>query len=177
MSGQGFLTKFNSYIKSQGNIDWRVAAHPYNAVLTNPCAWTGEKAPHNQSAPFVTMYNLDVLTDYLASPDLLSPSGAVRTVKISELGYTSIGGEQLQAASIVYAYKVAMSNQYVDGFILSREADHNDEIAQGLAYGICNGDLSKKMGYGFYQRVDDPNIMAEASAIAGVDLNSLITPR
>lgn len=177
MSGKGFLSSFNNYIKSQGNIDWRVAAHPYSAVLTDPCAWNGNKSPHSQSSPYVTMYNLDVLTDYLASPDLLSPTGAVRSVKISELGYTSIGGEQYQAASIVYAYNVAMNNQYVDGFILSREADHADEIAEGLAYGICNGDLSKKQAYALYQKVDDPSAMAEASAIAGIDLNTLITPR
>ncbi len=177
ISGRGFLSSFNSYIKSQGNIDWRVAAHPYNAVLTDPCAWSGNKAPHDQSSPYVTIYNLDVLTDYLASADLRSPSGAVRSVKISELGYTSIGGEQYQAASIVYAYNVAKNNQYVDGFILSREADHTDEIAEGLAYGICTGNLEKKQAYSFYQRVDDPSLMAEASAIAGVDLNSLITPR
>ena len=177
LSGKWFLSAFNNYMRSQGNIDWRVAAHPYNAVLKDPITWNGNKAPHNQSAPYVTMYNLDVLTDYLASPDLLSPSGAVRSVKISELGYTSLGGEQFQAASIVYAYNVAMNNQYVDGFILSREADHTDEIAEGLANGLCNGDLSKKMAYSWYQRVDDPSLMAEASAIAGIDLNTLITPR
>ncbi len=177
MSGKSFLSSFNSKISSQGNIDWRVAAHPYNATLTNPCAWTGENAPHNQNAAYVTMYNLDVLTDYLATPELLSPSGAVRTVKVSELGYTSLLGEEYQAASIVYAYMVAMNNSHVDGFILSREADHVDEIAQGLAYGICNTDGSKKMAYSWYQSIDSADTIAQASAIAGVDLNTLITPR
>ncbi len=177
MSGKGFLSTFNSVISSQGNIDWRVAAHPYSAVLTDPCAWSTTNAPHSQSAPYVTMYNLDVLTDFLSTPELLSSTGAVRSVKISELGYTSLGGEDIQAASVVYAYMVAMNNSHVDGFILSRESDHADEVAQGLAYGICNADLSKKQAYSFYQRVDDPNVIAQASAIAGVDLNSLITPR
>jgi len=177
MSGKGFLTSFNSKIRSEGNIDWRVAAHPYSATLTDPCAWNGANAPHSQSAAYVTMYNLDVLTDLLSTSEFLSPSGAVRTVKVSELGYTSLGGEEIQAASIVYAYMVAMNNSHVDGFILSRESDHADEVAQGLAYGICNADGSKKLAYSWYQSVDNPNTIAQASAVAGVDLNTLITPR
>ena len=177
MSGKGFLSSFNSYIKSQGNIDWRLAHHPYNSQLSDPCAWLGAGAPHSQSAPYVTVYNFDVLTDYLSTPDLLSPSGAVRSVKISEVGYTSAYGQEQQAASIVYAYLVAMNNRFVDGIVLSRETDHADEIAQGLAYGICNVDASRKMAYSWYQSADNPNTIAQASAIAGVDLMSRITPR
>ena len=39
------------------------------------------------------MANLDVLTDFLCTPDILSPTGAVRTVKCSEVGYSSTNGE------------------------------------------------------------------------------------
>lgn len=177
MSGKSFLSSFNSYIKSQGNIDWRVAAHPYNSKLSDPCAWSGANAPHSQNASYVTMYNLDVLTDYLCTPDLLSSTGAPRSVKVSEVGYTSAYGEEYQAASIVYAYLVAMNNSHVDGIVLSRETDHADEVAEGLAYGLCHGDGSRKMAYSWYQAVDNPNTIAQANAVAGVDLQALITPR
>ena len=178
ISGKEFVTKFNSIIKSQGNVDWRLAVHPYNAPLYAPCAWqTGKNVAHNQNTPYVTMANIDVLTDFMCSADMLSPTGAVRTVKCSETGYTSVDGENLQAASLVYAYLVAENNQYIDGLVISREMDHIGDIAQGMVSGITNVDGSHKMGYDFYKNAADPNYIAQASAAAGVDLTTLITPR
>ncbi len=178
ISGKEFVTKFNNIIKSQGNVDWRLAVHPYNAPLYAPWAWeTGKNVSHSQSTPYVTMANIDVLTDFMCTPDMLSPTGAVRTVKCSEVGYTSVDGENLQAASLVYAYLVAENNRYIDGLVISREMDHVGDIAQGMVSGLCNTDASHKMGYDFYKNAGDPNYIAQASAAAGVDLTSLITPR
>ena len=178
ISGKEFVTKLNSIIKSQGNVDWRVAVHPYNAPLTSPYAWeTSSSVSHSQSTPYVTMANIDVLTDYMCSSDMLSPTGAARSVKVSEVGYTSLLGEQYQAASLVYAYLVAENNSIIDGLVISRETDDAGEIAQGLAYGLCNVDGSQKMAFSYYQNAADPSIIAQASAAAGVDLTSLITPR
>ena len=178
ISGKEFLTKLNNIIKSEGNIDWRVAQHPYNAPLYAPNAWeTGSKVSHSQSTPYVTVANIDVLTDFLASPDMLSPTGAVRTVKCSEVGYSSANGEPLQAASLVYAYMVAENNRYIDGIVISRESDDVGDIAQGMLSGLCNLDGSHKMGYDFYKNATSPDIIAQASSAAGVDLTSLITPR
>ena len=178
ISGKEFVTKFNNIMKSQGNVDWRLAVHPYNAPLYAPCAWqTGKNVSHSQNTPYVTMANIDVLTDFMCQSDLLSPTGAVRTVKCSEVGYTSVDGEQLQAASLVYAYLVAENNQFIDGLVVSREMDHIGDIAQGMVSGLCNTDASHKMGYDFYKNAADPNYIAQASAAAGVDLTTLITPR
>ena len=178
ISGKEFVTKFNNIIKSQGNVDWRLAVHPYNAPLYAPWAWqTGKNVSHSQSTPYVTMANIDVLTDFMCTPDMLSPTGAVRTVKCSEVGYTSVDGENLQAASLVYAYLVAENNKYIDGLVISREMDHIGDIAQGMVSGLCNTDASHKMGYDFYKNASDPNYISQASAAAGVDLTSLITPR
>lgn len=178
ISGKEFVTKFNSIVKSQGNIDWRLAVHPYNAPLYSPIAWeTGKNVSHSQNTPYITMANIDVLTDFMCSPDMLSPTGAVRTVKCSEVGYTSHDGEALQAASLVYAYLVAENNSFIDGLVVSREVDHIGDIAQGMMSGLTNVDSSPKMGYEFYKNAADPNVIAQASAIAGVDLTSLITPR
>ncbi len=177
-SGKSFLTKFNSVIKSTGNIDWRLATHAYMTPLTSATPWAPSGSlTHSQNSPYISLQNIDVVTDFLCQPDFLSPTGAVRTVKLSEQGYTSLAGEQYQAAAAVYAYMVAMNNSHIDGMILSREKDEPVEIGQGLANGLCNVDGSKKMAYSFYQNCADPNIIAQASAIAGVDLNTCITPR
>ena len=178
ISGKEFLTKLNTLMTEEGNVDWRVAAHPYNAPLTSPNAWeTSKNVSHSQSTPYVTMANLDVLTDFLCQTSMLSPTGAVRTVKVSEVGYTSLLGEQYQAASIVYANLVAENNSHVDGLVISRETDDAGEIGQGLAYGLCNVDGTQKMAYSFFQNPLDASVIAQASAAAGVDLTTLITPR
>ncbi|SFH66670.1 hypothetical protein SAMN04487830_104119 [Pseudobutyrivibrio sp. OR37] len=178
ISGKEFITKFNSITKSQGNIDWRVAVHPYNAPLYAAGAWqTGKNVSHSQNSPYITMANLDVLTDFMCTPDMLSPTGAVRTVKCSEVGYSSANGEAAQAADLVYAYLSAENNRYIDGLVISRESDHAFDIQQGMASGITNLDGSHKMAYDFYKNVTDPNVIAQASQAAGVDLTTQITPR
>ena len=173
-----FLVAFNDYIRSEGNIDWRLSSHPYNVPLYDPNNWTPTGyATHSQSSRYVTMQNLDVITDFLSQPELLSPSGNVRSLKLSEVGYTSSAGEQQQAIAVTYAYLQAISNRYVDGLIISREMDEAVEIAQGMAVGLLNGSAQPKMAYDFYKHAGDPNYLAQASAMAGVDLTSHITVR
>ncbi|MCR4695389.1 MAG: hypothetical protein K5773_08735 [Pseudobutyrivibrio sp.] len=176
--GKTLLTKFNDDIRSTGNIDWRVATHAYSVPLTNAMAWAPTKnLTHSQSSPFISVQNLEVLTDFLSQPSFLSPSGAVRTVKLSEQGWTSLTGEQYQAASIIFGYMAAMKNSHVDGFILSREYDENVEIAQGLANGLRSTNDVPKLSYTWYQNADSPDIQAQASAVAGVDFNALLQVR
>lgn len=178
VSGKYFLTQLNNNIKNEGNIDWRVAVHPYNAPLYAAGAWTtGKNVSHNQNSPYITMANLDVLTDFLCTPEMRSSTGAVRTVKCSEVGYSSANGEAAQAADLVYAYLSAENNRYVDGLVISRERDHEFDISQGMVSGLTNLDGSHKMGYEFYKNVTDPNVIAQASQAAGVDLTKMITPR
>ncbi len=173
-----FLVAFNNYVKAQGNIDWRLSSHPYNVPLYDPNNWTPTKyATHSQDSRYVTMQNIDVITDFLSQPEFLSPKGAVRTVKLSEVGFTSSAGEEQQAIAVTYAFLQAASNKYVDGLILSRELDHATEIAQGLAVGVIAPDGRHKMAYEFYKHAGDPNYLAQASAMAGVDLSSRITVR
>lgn len=173
-----FLTAFNDYVRSQGNIDWRLASHPYNVPLYDPNNWTPtQNASHSQDSKYVTMQNIDVITDFLSQPALRSPSGAVRTVKLSELGYTSSAGEEQQAIAVTYAYLQASNNRYVDGLILSRELDHAAEIAQGLAVGLLATDGRHKLAYDYYKHAGDQNYLAQASAMAGVDLSGYVTAR
>lgn len=176
-----FLESYNAIAKAGGDYDWHVAVHPYDIPLYDPTAWSqGAHASHSQASPYVTMQNIDVLTDYLSQPSLISPTGQVRSVLCSEVGYTSLsaGGEQTQAAAIIYGYSQAMVNQHIDGFILSREQDDAGEIGQGLANGICNLDTSHKLGWSWYQQADSAAIKAQAAQTIGVaNLQSILTVR
>lgn len=178
-SSRAFLTQFNNDIASQGNIDWRLAFHAYNYPLTNNMAWAPtDKIQRNQNTKYISVYNVDVLTDFLSQPAFLSPSGAVRTVKLSEQGYTSSGGEEPQAVSIVYAILVANNNSHIDGIILAREKDDPYiEMPQGLANGLMDINNHAKISYNFYKDAESPDTIAKASGMAGVDLNSLLAPR
>ncbi|MBR1622941.1 MAG: hypothetical protein IJ675_03410 [Pseudobutyrivibrio sp.] len=176
---RAFLTEFNNDIRSQGNIDWRLAFHAYNYPLTSTVAWApNSNVQRSQSTRFVSVYNIDVVTDFLSQPELLSPSGAVRTVKLSEQGYTSMAGEDQQAAAVVYSILVANNNSHIDGIILSREKDDPViEMPQGLANGLMDTSNHAKMSYSFYQNAESADVIAQASAIAGVDLTSTLAPR
>ena len=102
----------------------------------------------------VTMANIDVVTDYLQKEEFLTEDGEVRSVTLSELGYTSLLGEELQAAAIVYAYKVVEENPHIDSVLFSRQTDAEEEMEQGLALGINHMDGTHKYVYTVYKYMD-----------------------
>ena len=176
---KAFLTQFNNCIRGQGNIDWRLAFHAYNYPMTSATPWVStSNIQRSQSTRFVSIYNIDVVTDFLSQPDFLSPSGAVRTVKLSEQGYTSSQGEEVQCAAITYAMLVVNNNSHIDGFILSREKDDPViEIPQGMAFGLMRYGNTQKPSYEYYKHAGEPEYVAKASELIGLDLNTLIAPR
>ena len=181
-SGKSFLSTFAEIMRKEGDLDWHVAIHPYNVPLYDPYAWRpSSKTPHSQDAAYISMQNIDVLTDFLSQPQMLTPDGLVRSVLCSEVGYTSSQGEGIQAAAVVFGYLQAVHNSHIDGFILSRELDDYGEIAQGLALGLLNGAAAPKLAYAFYQAMGteaEPQFVQQALAVMGVpDLNSIITYR
>ena len=149
------LDEFNRNLKAEGNIDWGLAQHPYNYPLTSAKAWSsGSYVQEGENTPVITIKNLHVLTDYLQKPEMRTEDGEVRHLILSEMGYTSSQGQELQAASFVYAYKVIEANQYVDSMLFSRETDASSEVAQGLALGICTLGGGRKSIYEAYKYVD-----------------------
>lgn len=160
-SGYGskaILDEFNRNLKAEGNIDWALAQHPYNYPLTSAKAWSSNSSyvQENENTPVITIKNLHVLTDYLQKPEMLTEDGEVRHLILSEMGYTSSKGQELQAASFVYAYKVIEANRYVDSMLFSRETDASSEVNQGLALGICTLGGGRKSIYEAYKYVDTP---------------------
>ncbi len=153
------MDEFNRNIKNGGNIDWGVAQHPYNYPLTSAKAWStsgraGTYIVDSETTPVLSIRNIHVLTDYLQKEEFRTESGEVRHVILSEMGYTSTQGQDLQAASFVYAYKVIEANQYIDSMLFSRETDAAPEVAQGLALGINTQSGGRKSIYDAYKYVD-----------------------
>lgn len=153
------LDEFNRNIRAGGNIDWGVAYHPYNYPLTSAKAWStsGRAASYvldSETTPVITIKNIHVLTNYLQKEELLTDSGEVRHVTLSEMGYTSSAGQDLQAASFVYAYKIIESNRYIDNMLFSRETDAPSEVADGLALGINTLGGGHKSIYNAFKYVD-----------------------
>lgn len=153
------LDSFNQYIAEYGNIDWGVAQHPYNYPLTSAKAWStsgkaGSYILNSETTPVLSIRNIHVLTDYLQKEEYLTEDGEVRHVILSEMGYTSSAGQDLQAASFVYAYKIIEANQYIDSMLFSRQTDAASEVAQGLALGISTQGGSRKSIYNAFKYVD-----------------------
>lgn len=155
-ASKDILDEFNRNLKAEGNIDWALAQHPYNYPLTSAKAWSSNSSyvQENENTPVITIKNLHVLTDYLQKPEMLTEDGQVRHLILSEMGYTSSQGQELQAASFVYAYKVIEANRYVDSMLFSRETDAASEVNQGLALGICTLGGGRKSIYDAYKYVD-----------------------
>ncbi len=177
-----FLDRFNYYMNREGNIDWCLSIHPYNAPLFDPYAWKQQAiyVSPKLSSPYITMENLYVLTDYMCQSSFLNPAGKVRDISLSEIGFTSSFGEEYQAASIAYAYTVAANNPYITSFMLFRETDNAHEMESHIAQGLKNLDGSHKLAYNYYRAmgtIEQENYKQQASAIIGADINSLVANR
>ena len=179
--GKQFLTSLNGCITAEGNFGYGIAHHPYNYDLRRPMVW--EPTPyvnHTQNSVYVTMANIEVLTDFLSQKAYLAPDGSVRSVLLSEVSYNSNpffgGDETIQAVSTVYGYLQAMKNQHIDGFF-PRECDAAEEVLEGMSFGVMNPDFSHKLAYSWYANALSPDILATASAVIGADINSLMVVR
>ncbi len=124
IDGKDFLAKFNALIASEGNIDWGVAQHPYPVPLTYAKFWDMSGCPSGSymaaqisSGKMMSFQNLSLLTNYLQSPEMLSPQGAVRHVILSEIGLTNAQGTDVQAAALYASYTAAKSNPFVEEII------------------------------------------------------------
>ena len=172
------LDHFNSYIKSYGNIDWDLSHHPYPVPLTHAAFWNMPSnykrlnlISNSADSRMVTIQNIHVVTDYLQREEFRNPAGESRSVILSELGFTSTSGQAVQAAALAYGYKIAAANKHIDGFLLNRHVDAHVEMAQGMAFGICNADGSHKQAYNVYKHIDGPgaeDAAAFAKSIIGI---------
>jgi len=151
------LDPFNAYIVSQGNFDWEMGFHPYNYPLTLAKAWDlgnyNKFCTNSADTAVICMKNIQVLTDYLCQEAYLNSKGEVRHVILSEMGYTSYFGQEYQAASYAYAYKIMCANKYIDYMLMSRQTDAGIEVADKLATGINTSGYAQKAVYNVFKYI------------------------
>ena len=177
-----FLTQLNAQIMAEGNFDWSLASHPYNFPLYEPNSLTSKpQVTHTQASRYITMSNIDVLTDFMCQKQFLNPAGQVRSIVLSEVGFTSSAAmgsnELLQAADVVYAINQANANQHIDGIIINRQRSDISEIAQGLDYGLIGANGVAKQAYTWFMTAENPNTIAAASAVLGKDIMTSLVAR
>lgn len=134
--GRRLVDEFARVARLGGDFSWHMAYHPYPEDLFRPATWKDKTALPVAETPRITFKNLEVLTSYLARPEL-TWRGSQRRVLLSEQGFHSDGtprGEELQAAAYAYAWHKVDSLEGIDAFILHRHVDHRDE--GGLNLGL-----------------------------------------
>ncbi len=177
-----FLDRFNYYMLREGNVDWGLSFHPYNAPLYDPYTWKQQAiyVTNKITTPYITMENIYLLTDYMCQSKFLNQYGQVRNISLSEIGFTSDYGDDYQAASVAYAYTMAANNPYIKSFILFRETDDAHEMESHIAQGLKRLDGTKKPAYDYYKAMgtaEQETYKSKASAIIGADINSLVANR
>jgi hypothetical protein len=163
------LDYFAAYTSVGGNIDWGLSFHPYPVPMYNTAFWTMPTSyagmnliDHTDDSKFVNPTNVDVVTNHMLTSTMLSPSGSVRHILITELGLASYSSklatdELTQAAAMVYAYKLTSSNPYIEGIVFHRQVDHASEIKNdGMALGI-RSETGTKYSYYVFANMDKGN--------------------
>ena len=191
--GKHFVDLFSQYAKQQGDIDWGLAYHPYSFPASDPDilndsmpsvdhlgnATFGVEVTDSLDTPVITMKNLYLLTQYFHTSGLLNENGEVRSIILSEQGYTSYSNitgknEAKQAANIALAYYIAQMNPDVDAFILRGHTDA-DEVTQYYKFGLRNQISafqpgSEKFSHGIYKYLNTVDSL-EYSRFAKAALN------
>lgn len=152
-NGKDLVTAFNDIAVKHGNYDWGIAIHPYPDPLARVNYWSQEY-DKTQDAPILSIMNLNVITDFLSQEAYLDTAGQIRSITITELGFSSVSGEKLQAAAFAYCYYIVDANPYIDAFILNRQTDAPAELLSGLAFGIYEYDHSEKYLKDIFSYID-----------------------
>ncbi len=152
-NGRDVLEAFNEAAQAHGNYDWGIAIHPYPEPLTRVNYWSQEY-DKTIDAPYLSIMNLNVLTDLLSEETFLDKEGEVRSVTITELGFSSGSGERLQAAAFAYCYHIVEANPYVDAFLMNRQTDAPEEVMAGLSFGVYEYDHSGKYIKDVFRYID-----------------------
>ena len=132
-SARQVVTNFTRYLnRIQKGLNWNLAYHAYSCPLTDTRFWNGWGTTGDVwTTPAITMDNINVLTDFIR--DTYGPS--VRVI-LSEQGFSSIPGQEIQAAAIAYSYYIAACNPMIDAFIIRSYTDDPVEVDMGLRMGI-----------------------------------------
>ncbi len=143
---KAFLDEFAKSVKAGGDIEWSLAVNPYTSDFVNTEFWADERATNSLDTEFLTVKNLNVLSEYMNTEPLLY-GGNTRNIIISEFGlngnYDDAKNNDCQAAAYALAYAIVDQNPDIDAFIYYRQTDYPGESAKfGLWTSIASGNLS-----------------------------------
>ena len=148
-----FMNSFNEEIKAQNkNIQWNLAYHAYPSILTSSATWNDILAPNNENADFVSPKNLSIMTNYVKKN-----FGSKTRIILSEQGFTSSSGTDVQAAAIAYTYYKAEFDDMIDAVIFRSYQDNSTEAKQNLYFGLLTESGSKKPAYNVFKYMDTKN--------------------
>ena len=158
---KAFLDRFAKSVRLGGDIKWSLAVNPYPSDPTNTEFWADERATDSVSTNFITIKNLDVLSDYMGS-DAMTYDERTRNIIISEFGingnYDDAKNNDCQAAAYALAYAIVDKNPDIDAFIYYRQVDFPTENAKlGLWTSLPSATLSpfnKKAIYNVFKNAD-----------------------
>lgn len=170
-NGRDFIYEFNEIAKGRGNYDWGLSIHPYPKPLTRTRFWTKEYDKSEESK-VVTPMNLSTLTSVLTKKEFLDTNNEVRSIGVTELGFSSREDEDAQAAAFAYCYYIIEDNEYIDTFLLNRQHDDLGALESGLSLGIYNYDYSKKKIADVFKNIDSKKgerYISEMLKIIGAD--------
>ena len=192
-TGKEYLDAFAAYMaKTAPSMQWNVNYHPYSQPLNNNRFWgDGSHTVSNTGTGYISMKNIQVLTDYLGTLEnkYHKQSGSIRVI-LGEMGYTARQGnskeETEQAAALGYGYYIAMFNTRIDAYIIRAYIDDPAESRAGLYLGMFSSDYKKKQAYDVYKHLDKQDslnymnrylsvigISSWKSAIPGFDASKL----
>ncbi len=135
-AAKDYLTAFAALVKESGDLPWGLAIVPNASDVRSVSFWNDELASDDPDTPYLTMKNLDVLSDFLAGEAMLYEGGK-RSVIISEFELPADTGDPdaltMQSAAYALAYFIAARNEDVDAFCYYRQVDHSgEELKTGL---------------------------------------------
>lgn len=157
---KAFLDLFALKITAGGELPWALAINPYPSDPSDGRFWNDPLAVDSPDTEYLTMKNLNVLSDYMRTENL-NFEGRVRDIIISEFGIGGNGDDaqssDLQAGAYAFAYAIADTNEDIDAFIYYRHMDFSPE---NFKFGLWSTDpstglpLGKKAIYGVFRNID-----------------------
>ncbi len=151
IAGKTFIDTFAAKLAEIApGMNWNLAYHPYPAIMTDSNIWSSGYTTKDITTPFISGYNLDVLTRYIKNT-----YGRDKRIILSEQGFTVTGGQEAkQAAALAYTYYMAEFDDMIDAAIFRSLNDTPAEAAQGFQFGLLNNNGTKRPSYDVFKYMD-----------------------
>lgn len=173
LSSRDLLIDLQRYCIQEGDFPWGVAYHPYPQSLFSEIAWNDPGITYDETTPYITIQNLEVLVGFMSQPRMRDSSRQVRGILLSEQGFHTdsydADSQANQAGSLLYAMNKLRGLPSIESFHYHRWIDHPKE--GGLKMGLRTLPSeehpygTKKRAWHVYQAI---GTASESEATAGL---------